>query len=288
MKEEFLLQQLKKKKQGFMLLSAVLSSIVFMMLAGSFFALYGGQFSLIQNGRTALQAQQYAEIDANTLSLLSYNNLDSGAHARHSITNIANATGWEDEIIVGPEQIIDESTKNKQRIATVNIYKTGDNQSRYSLSLPISSKGSSSVPPGSIISWYGNLSNIPSGFAYCDGTNETPDLRGRIIVGTGLWSDSFGSTIYNLGNVAGERMHQLTISEMPAHHHSVAGNSHWGADSIGIAGANGGIGAVSEGPDSVWWNNADALGRQLISDSGGDQPHNIMQPYMAVNWIMKI
>ena len=36
---------------------------------------------------------------------------------------------------------------------------------------------------GMIILWYGNTSNIPNGFALCDGTQETPDLRSRFIIG---------------------------------------------------------------------------------------------------------
>ena len=43
----------------------------------------------------------------------------------------------------------------------------------------------SSVPSGSIIPWYGNLADIPDGFALCNGLNGTPDLRNRFLVGAG-------------------------------------------------------------------------------------------------------
>ena len=42
------------------------------------------------------------------------------------------------------------------------------------------------VPSGGIIMWSGLISAIPSGWALCDGTNGTPDLRERFIVGAGL------------------------------------------------------------------------------------------------------
>lgn len=37
------------------------------------------------------------------------------------------------------------------------------------------------VPPGVIVAWWGSTDAIPSGWALCDGTNGTPDLRGRFI-----------------------------------------------------------------------------------------------------------
>ena len=34
-----------------------------------------------------------------------------------------------------------------------------------------------SIPSGVVVSWYGDKANVPSGWAICDGTNGTPDLR---------------------------------------------------------------------------------------------------------------
>lgn len=39
------------------------------------------------------------------------------------------------------------------------------------------------MPKGGIIMWGGNITDIPKGWALCDGNNGTPDLRGRFIVG---------------------------------------------------------------------------------------------------------
>jgi len=38
---------------------------------------------------------------------------------------------------------------------------------------------------GMIILWSGSLGSIPAGWVLCDGTNSTPDLRNRFIVGAG-------------------------------------------------------------------------------------------------------
>lgn len=40
----------------------------------------------------------------------------------------------------------------------------------------------SAIPKGVIWIWSGNKSNVPSGWGLCDGTNGTPDLRGRFII----------------------------------------------------------------------------------------------------------
>ena len=47
---------------------------------------------------------------------------------------------------------------------------------------------------GMIIQWYGSASTPPSGWAICNGSNGTPDLRNKFIVGAG--------SSYNLGNAA--------------------------------------------------------------------------------------
>jgi hypothetical protein len=41
------------------------------------------------------------------------------------------------------------------------------------------------VPTGAILMWSGSIATIPSGWLICDGTNGTPDLRSRFIVGAG-------------------------------------------------------------------------------------------------------
>ena len=44
---------------------------------------------------------------------------------------------------------------------------------------------SSAIPSGVISLWSGASNAIPAGYALCDGTNNTPDLRNRFVVGAG-------------------------------------------------------------------------------------------------------
>ena len=68
------------------------------------------------------------------------------------------------------------------------------------------------VPPGAILMWSGAINDIPVGWALCDGSNGTPDLRDRFIVGAG------GS--YNVGNTGGASSVTLNTSQIPPHSHS--------------------------------------------------------------------
>jgi hypothetical protein len=68
------------------------------------------------------------------------------------------------------------------------------------------------LPAGFIGMWSGSIVGIPTGWYLCDGTNGTPDLRDRFIVGAG--------TSYAPGDTGGSETAQLTTDELPAHTHS--------------------------------------------------------------------
>lgn len=265
---------LKKKRKGFLLLQMALAMIVIGLLSVSLFTICSGQFSMIQASRTALQAQQYAEVDTNVLQLVDYDDIDDYVHVRQAIdvSKIITADGWEDEISITAETVVDVAQNTRQRIATVKIYKTGDTLARYSVEVPLSTKGRGGVPSGTILPWHGNITSIPSGFVLCDGSNSTPDLRGRAVIGSGIYSDIYGTTAYYPGNIGGERYHKLTIAEMPSHSHSTK-----------IGDGYQGTGWVDQSGES-YWGYVDGF----IGTTGGDQPHNIMQPYYVLHYIMKV
>jgi len=41
------------------------------------------------------------------------------------------------------------------------------------------------IPVGGILLWSGSIGSIPAGYALCNGSNGTPDLRDRFVVGAG-------------------------------------------------------------------------------------------------------
>lgn len=271
---------------GYMLLAGMLASILSILLAGAYFTTLGGAFGLIKNSQTALQAQQYAEIDANSLRLMPYDEVT--AQSRQAIDDIVDATGWQDEIILGPEKTIG-SDDAKQRIATVKIYKIGDSLPRYSLSVPLSSQDSGTLPKGTIVPYSGDLSKLPHGWELCDGKNGNPNLRGRFLIGSGDYVDVFGATNYILGSAGGERLHQLSQAEMPKHQHF--GDGPFKMAGWDASGANSGSGTAGWGLGLAIGDNPPYGGVQYLFKtgySGDDQAHNNMPPYFTVHWIIKI
>lgn len=70
-----------------------------------------------------------------------------------------------------------------------------------------------SIPSGVIVAWSGSSTNIPAGWALCDGNNNTPDLSGRFILGYGRG--------YQVGNKAGQESVTLNANTLPSHTHIV-------------------------------------------------------------------
>lgn len=62
---------------------------------------------------------------------------------------------------------------------------------------------SSTFPTGGIILWSGSTTSIPTGWALCNGSNGTPDLRDRFIVGSGTATDGSTYKVGNSGNLGG-------------------------------------------------------------------------------------
>ena len=148
----------KFKKKGMMLLSAVLAAFLLTMVASGYFMTLTGSFNAIKSGGEAIQAQRYAEIEANKLSLLAYNDLDS--KVSQNVWKKSDADeGWEYKVNLGPEKVVDPSTNSKQRIATVSIRKEGDSTERFSMKVPVSvsdSSGDGKIGDEKELIWYTN------------------------------------------------------------------------------------------------------------------------------------
>lgn len=126
------------------------------------------------------------------------------------------------------------------------------------------------MPVGGIIIWSGSQSDIPTNWQLCDGTNGTPDLRNRFVVGAG--------NQYTVGGTGGEAKHTLTTSEMPSHGHGVSINGNVGMTTAQATFSGGGV-VVS---DPFY------IGELTSSKTGGSKPHNNLPPYYALCYIMKI
>jgi microcystin-dependent protein len=128
-----------------------------------------------------------------------------------------------------------------------------------------------SLPRGVIAMWSGTIATIPQGWALCDGTNGTPDLRDKFAVGGR--QDSAGIVQTNVSGAllqtGGEAKHTLTIAEMPSHSHAYV-DSYGGPTSGG--GSEGNYSRLATG----------------TGYSGGGAAHNNLPPYYALAFIMKL
>jgi len=139
------------------------------------------------------------------------------------------------------------------------------------------------VQPGMILSYVGNINNIPDGYVLCDGKNNTPDLRNRFIIGSG--------DKYRVGNVGGINSITLNTNNMPAHNHTGSGTTN--TIQVSRCGANWDHpGAVNPGlldPNATCPNtNHSHSFNYTTSSTGSNVPIDITPNYYALAFIMKI
>jgi len=96
---------------------------------------------------------------------------------------------------------------------------------------------------------------------------SVPDLRGRTLLGAGSGP---GLTPRSVGATGGEEAHQLTVAELASHSHSISTQLPIGT-------------AVPPPLDDLIQNPFPGS----TGNTGGDTPHNNMQPFLALNYIIQ-
>lgn len=174
------------------------------------------------------------------------------------------------------------------------------------------------LPAGMIMLWAGSVEAIPSGWALCNGSNGTPDLTDRFVIGAGdeLDPGATGGTATHTHTataadggahahpvtVAG---HVLTTQEMPAHTHSTGVTDNSQTDVFN----RGSVAASPTTPNAIESNSADGIYEGVSSSTGGGAAHahsassgnagthshtltvaaqNNLPPYYALCYIMKV
>lgn len=142
-------------------------------------------------------------------------------------------------------------------------------------------------PSGGIIMWSGTIATIPSGWVICDGTNNTPNLTDRFIMGAG--------STYNPADTGGN-----ADALIPAHSHTFSGTTSSNGQHTHTAGNTGYDGTVGAAFDIAASNGAAAT---ATTDSAGEHTHTFsgttqtvgsdatnanLPPYYALAFIMKV
>ena len=154
--------------------------------------------------------------------------------------------------------------------ATATTQSANDNSTKLATTAYVANNG---VPSGCIVIWSGSSGSIPSGWNLCNGSNGTPDLRDRFVVGAG--------STYAVGNTGGTKdaivvSHSHSVSD-PGHNHSL------GFQNTTIDQNSGSAGLVRQGSS-----NTGTASTGISINSTGDSGTNAnLPPYYALCYIQK-
>jgi len=101
----------------------------------------------------------------------------------------------------------------------------GSNTTQLATTAFVAAGLSALIPSGVITLWSGAISAIPSGWALCNGSNNTPDLRDRFVVGAG--------SSYAVNATGGANTVTLDATMIPAHTHTVTATGTTSGQSAG-------------------------------------------------------
>ena len=155
--------------------------------------------------------------------------------------------------------------------------------------------GGGVIPSGGIIMWSGAVSAIPTGWVLCNGSNSTPDLRNRFVVGAG--------STYAVNDTGGNDSVSLSTANLPAHSHSFSGTGTTNTTGAHVH-ASGWYGPrAAAGQANIFASN-DPNDGNVNTGSAGDHSHTVSvsgttgntgdgtahenrPPYYALAYIMK-
>jgi hypothetical protein len=156
---------------------------------------------------------------------------------------------------------------------------------------------SAAFTSGMIMMWSGTIATIPTGWVLCNGSNSTPDLRNKFVIGA--HSDSAGvaySTVTGSNTQSGGSKDAITVSHThtatstvtdPGHDHVITSGEvntrtnpyfNW----VGTGGAS--VGVDGAGVDT---NTTGITVATTVASSGSSGTNANLPPYYALAFIMK-
>jgi hypothetical protein len=137
------------------------------------------------------------------------------------------------------------------------------------------------IPAGGIFLWSGSIGSIPAGYVLCNGSNGTPDLRDRFVVGAGS-TYAVDATGGSANAIVVSHTHTATSAVTdPGHTHSYAS---------AVFNCNQNSGQVQAGVTTTGTTASNTTGITVATtvDTAGTSGTNAnLPPYFALCYIMK-
>lgn len=111
-----------------------------------------------------------------------------------------------------------------------------------------------------------------------------PDMQGNVPMHPGQGS---GLSLHDLGETGGSQSVTLLESEIPAHVHALRGDRNVSESPDPTANTLGRGSSINAYQNNVSQNLVPMAG-EALAPSGGDQPHNNMQPYLTFNFCIAL
>jgi hypothetical protein len=140
------------------------------------------------------------------------------------------------------------------------------------------------IPTGMISLWYGSIGSVPAGWYLCDGTNGTPDLRNRFVVGAGS-TYSVSQTGGSADAIVVSHTHTATSPVTdPGHVHSTEA-----VVNVALPGAGSSIVLTTTGASSGDVNSAvtGITVATTVASAGTSGTNANLPPYYALAYVMK-
>jgi hypothetical protein len=145
----------------------------------------------------------------------------------------------------------------------------------------------SAFTSGMIMMWSGTIATIPTGWVLCNGSNSTPDLRNRFVIGAHSDNTGVANTTVTGGNtltggtkdaIVVSHTHTATVTD-PGHAHNINYQSTAGGPDYGST-AGGNVAGTQTNSATT----GITVANSTTGSSGTDQN---LPPYYALAFIMK-
>jgi hypothetical protein len=141
------------------------------------------------------------------------------------------------------------------------------------------------IPAGLISLWSGSVASIPSGWLLCDGSNGTPNLRNRFIVGAG-GDYAVNVTGGSADSIVVSHTHTATSTVTdPGHRHTI--ETWLGGNGSGTANSGTDGGGPFLDSNDIRTNTTGVTVATTVASSGSSGTNQNLPPYYALAYIMK-